>query len=238
MSAEKSIIGKTETALDDIIDLWKRRKPVCVLVLIVVFLPTAFTLYQQAIAVPRLKSKATALDTEMQKAERERDKAQIRLAPFLAAANQSFSNAPPDKRLDLLFIKMDDMLTKVQTATDKLTYKRSIPSKIRQALIADLRVAPPPQKVLVIYPSGDEEARLFALEIEAALIESKMKVESTWWRGSPVPSGISVLSKSKISNPSAFCISRALANAGIRSEYMRGTLIPNEDLQIIVGPKP
>jgi len=139
-----------------------------------------------------------------------------------------------DRRLE------DKTTTALRTAAalEARQAPRSISDEHLKRLVADLRGAPPPPKVLVIYPHGDEEARLFAQELVAALTEARIKVESTWWLGSPVPSGISVLSKTKISDPSAFSLSRALASAAVKNQYMRGTLVPDSDIQIIVGSKP
>ena len=56
MNEKQSIVKKTESALDDLLDLWSRRKLVCIIVLAVIILPAGFTLYQQIVSVPKLKS--------------------------------------------------------------------------------------------------------------------------------------------------------------------------------------
>ena len=103
MNEKSSVIKKTETLIDDLIDLWRRRPRICVLVVIIVILPTLIA----AIGIPRLKSSLT-------KVEAERDKAQLQLAPFLATANLHFQDLPEDKRLDGLSEKLDGMLATVQ----------------------------------------------------------------------------------------------------------------------------
>jgi hypothetical protein len=108
---EQSPVKKLESALDDLHDLWHRRKIVCCIVLAVIVLPISFTSYQQLVAVPRLKNQITSLDAEKGKVEKERDKAELKLAPFLAAAERSFPNTPSEKSLDLLLERIDKAIT-------------------------------------------------------------------------------------------------------------------------------
>ena len=76
MNEEQSIIKKTESALDDLLDLWHRRKLVCIIVLAVIVLPAGFTLYQQFVAVPKLKDQIATLETQKREAEEKHDKAE------------------------------------------------------------------------------------------------------------------------------------------------------------------
>ena len=103
MNEDSSVIKKTETLIDDFVDLWRRRPKVCVLVVAIVVLPTLIA----AIGIPHLRA-------SLAKVTAERDKAQLRLAPFLATANRHFENLPEDKRLDSLSKKLDGMLATVQ----------------------------------------------------------------------------------------------------------------------------
>ncbi len=111
MNGEKSVIQKTESALDDLLDLWRRRKIICIVVLSVLVLPTLHTLYLQFVAVPALKSQVSTLETEKTEAIQKRDKAEIQLAPFLAVAERSFPDSPSNQRLELLVSKIDKAIT-------------------------------------------------------------------------------------------------------------------------------
>ena len=99
MNKSESVVKKTELAIDDFRDLWKRRKFICIIVLIIIITPILVSVF----TIPRLSFKLC-------KAEQERDKAQLQLAPFLAVANKTFSESPPDGRLELLADKMDKMI--------------------------------------------------------------------------------------------------------------------------------
>jgi len=90
MNEEQSIVKKTESALDDLLDLWRRRKLVCSIVLTIIIFPASFTLYQQFVAVPKLKSQVSTLGVQKHEAEQKRDKAELQLAPFLATAERRF----------------------------------------------------------------------------------------------------------------------------------------------------
>lgn len=111
MNNEQSIVKKTESALNDLLDLWRRRKPVCIIVVAVIVLPAGLTLYQQFVAVPKLKDQVSTLKTEKHEAEQKRDKAELQLAPFLAVAERRFPDTPSDQRLDLLLTRIDKAIT-------------------------------------------------------------------------------------------------------------------------------
>ena len=91
--------------------MWHRRKIVCCIVIVIIIVPISFTTYQQFVAVPRLKNKVSSLETEKGKVEKERDKAELKLAPFLAAAERSFPNTPSEESLDLLLKRIDKAIT-------------------------------------------------------------------------------------------------------------------------------
>lgn len=100
----------------------------------------------------------------------ERDKYQIQLAPFLATANQSFSNAPPDKRLDLLIEKMDKVMNTVRVATHDLTAWREITSDQRIKLLALLKDGP--KGIVYLRPkSFDAETEQYGKQMASILRE-------------------------------------------------------------------
>ena len=56
MSEDQSIVRKTESAIDDLLDLWSRRKFVCLIVILVIVAPLSFGVYQQFVVMPKLKA--------------------------------------------------------------------------------------------------------------------------------------------------------------------------------------
>ena len=111
MNIEQSPVKKIESSYDDLVDLWRRRKKVCLIVIAVIILPGLFYGYVQFVALPDLKVKVSTLETEKSKAEKERDKAELQLAPFLAVADSRFPDTPAEKRLDLLLNRIDKAIT-------------------------------------------------------------------------------------------------------------------------------
>jgi hypothetical protein len=105
MSAEPSVVKKTERAIDDLVDLAKRRRLICLIVLAIIIGPILFS----SIYIPKLRG--------------ERDESQKHLEPFQAAANQHFQDIPEDKRLDALLSKMDDMWTMLQDGNRDILLK-------------------------------------------------------------------------------------------------------------------
>ena len=175
MNEEQSIVKKTESALDDLLDLWRRRKLVCIIVLLVIILPVGWSLYQHFVAVPKLKDQVTALQTAKGDAERERDKAELKLAPFLAAADHRFPDSPADKRLDLLLARLEKAITDVQSAARKVSPERSLDPRLRQSLIDNLKsVAPLDVEVTCVL--GDTEGFSLASQIKDVFEQAGWKV--------------------------------------------------------------
>jgi hypothetical protein len=118
MTQNQSIVKKAESAIDDLIDLWRRRKATCIIVIMIMVIPSGLTVYLQFHKVPGLEStiedknqRILDLDKNLEDAINARDKAEIRLAPFLAAAEGNFPKAPPDEGLELLMDKLDEVAT-------------------------------------------------------------------------------------------------------------------------------
>lgn len=53
----QSVIKKIESAIDDLIDLWKRRKVVSILVLAIIISPSLYSFYLKLNRIPKLESK-------------------------------------------------------------------------------------------------------------------------------------------------------------------------------------
>ena len=96
MTKNQSIVKKTESEIDNFIDLWRRRRGICIIVLIILVAPICFSLYLKFLEIPNLESKISGLEKDLDIATKERDKAEIMLAPFLAAAEHKFPNQHPD----------------------------------------------------------------------------------------------------------------------------------------------
>ena len=165
MNKEPSIVKKTESALDDLHDLWRRRKPMCLIVLTVIVLPTGFTLYQQFVAVPALKSKVGALQEAKSEAEQQRDKAEIQLAPFLATANARFPDAPPDKRLDLLLGRIEQAVSDVQDAARRIGKERVLSDYLIKKVVPQLK-RQPKMTVSITCVVGDSDGFALAKQLE------------------------------------------------------------------------
>ncbi len=113
MNSESSIVTKAESAIDDVFDLWRRRKGVCILVLLGIVCPTLFAFHQQLIAVPRLEDKLAASQSTVGDLKRELDKTELKLASFQAAADRAFPNREREERLDLLLSQLSQQIESI-----------------------------------------------------------------------------------------------------------------------------
>jgi hypothetical protein len=182
MTSDQSIVKKTESAIDDLVDLWRRRKLVCTIVITIIVIPVAFSLYLQFVAVPKLKDDISqkqqsiqTLKDSVQNAEKERDKAEIKLAPFLAIANQRFPDIPSDKRLELLLAKLDQAIVSVQDAARRVSSERSLTPQIQSSLVTNLKMIPS-LDVEVTCVLGDTEGFALASQIKNVFEKAEWKV--------------------------------------------------------------
>lgn len=237
MNKEQSIVKKTESALDDFLDLWRRRKLVCIIVLLVISLPTSFTLYQQLVAVPKLKDQVSTLQTAKDEAERECDKAELQLAPFLAAADRRFPDSPADKRLDLLLSRLDKAITDVQSAARMVSPERSFDPHHRQSLVDNLKSVTP-LEVEITCVLGDTEGFSLASQIKEVFEQAGWKVNGVNQAVFSVPVKHLVLTFGK--DPSRE-VQRALAplfdNFGYPREASLSKDLGERSLKIVVGSK-
>lgn len=105
-------------------------------------------------------TRATLDDTK-----HERDKFQLQLAPFLAAAERRFPDTPADKRLDLLLVKLDQAITDVQSAARKVSPERTIDPKVKISLVSNLK-AIPALDVEIMCVLGDTEGFSLASQLK------------------------------------------------------------------------
>lgn len=109
MPEDVSIVKKAETVWDDLRDLWRRRKVLCIAIVLVLFAPTLFGAYQQFVAIPRLKaeldrqkSAIKLRDSQIHDLKGERDKLDMKLTTVQAAADRTFPDRKEEERLGLL----------------------------------------------------------------------------------------------------------------------------------------
>lgn len=237
MNGEQSIVKKTESALDDILDLWRRRKLVYIIVLAVIILPAGFTLYQQFVAVPKLKDEVSALQTAKREAEQKRDKAELQLAPFLAVADSRFPDSPADERLDLLLVRLDKAITDVQSAARKVSPERSLDSGMKQSLVASLKSVTPLDVELTCV-LGDTEGFSLASQIKEVFEQAGWKVDGVNQAIFTVPVKHLVLTFGKEPSPE---IQRTLAplfdSLGYPREAGLNKQLGDNSLKIVVGTK-
>jgi len=123
-----------------------------------------------------LRRDSDSLATENEALTRERDKLETQLAPFLAAANRSFPEAPADQRLDLLLEKMDQLIKAVQDAARKISPDRVLTQDTMRRVTTSLRSAPR-LNVDILCLSGDAESFSLATQICEAFKEAGWQLE-------------------------------------------------------------
>ncbi len=258
MNNEPSIVKKTESALDDLLDLWRRRKLVCIIVLAVIILPACFTLYQQFVVVPKLKSEVSTLKTQKREAEQKRDKAELQLAPFLAIAKSNFPDTPEDQRLDELSEKLDRIIAEsknadrsillklrtieetiggIQQGTTVSTTKRVISEAVAKRLTSSLKDITD-YDVDINCVMGDAEGFALAEQIKEIFSKTNWKVTGV---------GQSIFSKPitglivEFGKQPPAVLQRALLplfdNLGYPREANLNPKVPGNRLKIIVGGK-
>lgn len=237
MNEERSIVRKTESAIDDLLDLWRRRKLVCVIILFVIVFPAGFSLYQKYVAVPKLEEEVSALQTAKSEAEQERDKAELQLAPFLAAAEQRFPDSPADERLDLLLDKLDKAITDVQSAARKVSPERTLDPRLKQSLVTNLKSLAP-LDVDITCVLGDTEGFSLASELKGVFEQAGWKVNGVNQAVFTAPVKHLVLTFGKAPSPE---IQRTLAtlfdSLGYKRQAGLDEKLGDNSLKIVVGSK-
>ncbi|CAB1064486.1 hypothetical protein D1BOALGB6SA_9282 [Olavius sp. associated proteobacterium Delta 1] len=183
MEHKDSIVKKTESAIDDFIDLWKRRKGICIIAIAIIIVPTCFTLFQQYIAIPKIQSqivkkdqKISLLENRLKETIREKDKAEIKLSPFLAAADRHFSKSPPDERLNLLVEKIDSLIKRVESAAKDIKSKRILSIEAISKIKSRFSLFPP-LSFIITSIMGDQESMQLGEQIKRILEEAGQDVK-------------------------------------------------------------
>jgi len=124
----------------------------------------------------KLKSELVSLKETLDDTKRDRDAKATQLAPFLATADLRFPDAPPDKRLELLLQRMEQVVANVQDAARKISPERAIDPQIRRVLVGNLKTTSP-LSVVIDCTIGDQEAFSLASQIKGLLEEIGWKVD-------------------------------------------------------------
>ncbi|MGB8225814.1 MAG: hypothetical protein WCE45_02945 [Sedimentisphaerales bacterium] len=244
MTSDQSIVKKTESAIDDLVDLWRRRKLVCAIVIAIIVIPVGFSLYLQFVAVPKLKADISqrqqdiqTLKDSVQSAEKERDKAEIQLAPFLAVANQRFPDTPSDKRLELLLAKLDQAIVSVQDAARRVSSERSLSPQIQSSLITNLKTIPS-LNVEVTCVLSDAEGFALASQIKNVFEKAEWKVNGVNQAVFTVPIKHLVLTFGKEPSPELQrTFSILFDGLGYPREAKLDKKLDENALKIVVGSK-
>jgi len=163
----------------------------------------------------------------------------------LTELRSDFLKKQSDARRTAERAKLDQELQE-QTATalratrelEAKTRGRSVSDEQRQKLTAGLKPAAGAPDIAIVYVSGDSEAESFATDIAGAFTQAGVVHLFTFWTGTPIPRGVSVLSRSEASDAAASLISQALTGASVTNVYARGAFIPDKTISVLIGSKP
>lgn len=173
---------------------------------------------------------------------------EIELTPFRTLAVEKFNkaNAKTLKKLaeTMTALQRDysqslNTITSLQAQLEvvrKRQQPRGITGEDRKKLIASMQ-SKLVSEVTIVWASGDGEATLFAKELARVFQEAGVPHFTTPWTGTPLPAGVSLLSRNELSDGSASVLRDALQSAGIQLQYARGAMIPGKDIQLLVGFK-
>ena len=154
-------------------------------------------------------------------------------------------NIIDDTKLEIVETKKTVENTKLDVVEVKKTVKivkdkqkpRTI-SKIQKTLLSSGLISVTDKNTIaVVYTAGDKESELFAKQISTIFTNSNIKHLLTPWIGTPIQSGLSILSRSKDSDINAYTISRIFFRINFDNKYMRGSFIPDNEICILVGAK-
>jgi hypothetical protein len=243
---DHSIIAQGERAVDDFVGLWRRRKFICVLVVLILLVPALVTGFGMFWGRGSLKGQLGNLQRELDDTKRDRDSKATQLAPFLALANQRFESAPPDKRLDLLFDRVDKLMEAVRETATKLPGRRHLTEDGIKRIREKLDFAPR-LDVEVGGIMGDMESLDLAAQIKETFEGSGFKVREL---SQYVPKkegvfGVSYYCKQELDPRLADAIRQLFVElseepmGGVSDHIVsgKGQSNPAPDLKIVVGAK-
>jgi hypothetical protein len=130
------------------------------------------------------------------------------------------------------------VLTKANLELEALIQPRQIISGMRDKLIADLKInCPPGTDVLIVYTSGDPESSRYASEFDKVFNEAGVSHFLSPWMGTQIPVGLLLLSPVPELDQKANAVRIILQTNRIPVAIERGKFVPNDRIQLLVGPK-
>ncbi|MBN1516710.1 hypothetical protein JXA32_09100 [Candidatus Sumerlaeota bacterium] len=260
MAEDKSFVRKTESEYDDWRDSWKRRKVlasfVIILVLIIFVLPAFYAAYQGYFTIPNIEKKhqneikdlkqvisdlkkdKENLENSLKSTENERDKAELKLAPFLAVADKTFPQTPADQRLELLVEDLNDAINKLTETTKDIKRVRTVSFKTKKQIISNLKKMKP-LKVGIIVPVGDTDALAYGNEIKKVFEESEWVTLGIMNLVTPEPfqDHLAVLTNSKIDSNSIISLLPLFEEHGYPPTVIHDDSMSTDVIHFLVGPK-
>ena len=195
-SSEKSVVRKTEEIIDDFLDLWRRRRMLCIVVCVVVLAPSIFSVIQQVVVIPSLKGATASATADLATARRQVDQKtariqelEIELTPFRTLAIEKFNKADAEtlKALAATMASLQrdytESLTKISSQQVQIetlrakTLPRSLTADQRTKILQGLRTAPK-GVVSVTADYTDTEANDYARQIERLLTEAGLSISA------------------------------------------------------------
>lgn len=237
MSADKSFVGKVEQNVDDLNKVRKQKPWLFYLIVTGFVVFGGLYVFEKFWGIPKLKEDISAKKEEIAELKRDRDTKANQLAPFLAAANRNFSQAPEDQRLELLLRRLNEAAINLETTASKLGKDRAFEDAQADALIKSLKKFT--NWAAVIESSdGDGEARNLASQYFKIFHEAGWKIGGFGTKvGGPNIKGIFV----KLGSVPEPELQRALTPVwttfGYEPSAVTDTIIGPQTIKIFVGRK-
>ncbi len=174
---------------------------------------------------------------------RERDKAELQLAPWIELANTQFTNTPTNKRLEELLNRVQANVEALNDISSRLPKSRLITLAASEEIIAQLRNIPP-MKVAVQTIANDSEAGRVSEQIEEVFRKGGHFVTTSSGIYVKTPEGIGLTLRDQPSPALFQVLSRLVeamnehAGAGVdRNLQELGPTNTPIDLSILVGAR-
>lgn len=235
MTDQPSIVARGERAFDDIRELWKRRKFLCVIVIIAICLPTFLFCFDRFGGRSKLSSELDETKQELDSTKRDRDAKATQLAPFLALANARYENAPADKRLELLIGRLEaatQTLLQITKPTSRELSAETV-KRIQEKLDFAKRVP-----ISINMPIGSDESGRLGEQLRSLFEAAGFKVDVVFGIFTRAPKGISVRAKPPLSPELEDALLMVFKDLGEDPQFYQAENLPESQVSIIVGARP
>jgi hypothetical protein len=245
MADEKSIVKKAETAIDDFRVLWNKRPGMCVVVLLILLAPSLFLVFSNLWGKGAIEKENLNLKSDLHDTKEELQSKEAQLAPFLAVANQRFSNEPPDKRLDLTLEMMHNidkdvhqlLIASTNTQTNPYVLTEEAIARIKQRMMPDTNTT-----INFSYSVTDAKAFKLATQIQDLFSSQGFKIGETSGETTYPPRiGIWLIVKShpsKVSPAVLRPLSQIYSELRLEPTYSIQANMPESAITIAVGLAP